>query len=292
MESLLRCARSSSCRPLMQKKLPVLQTQSDLQTAEEGERPEPSLPKGPALFRPYPIDWRFLPEPALLVKDTVRHLVVQSVFAAAQVNIIRPAWAKAAQSRILEPAQRAQRLFIHIPKTGGTSISSCLYERNQPHLTAAFIFNLYGDLARSVPSFAVVRNPLDRLKSAYHFLRNGGTSIIAASRYEMRQLDFTSFADFVDGIHANPNLANRILTLATQQDFVCDQQGNVIVDHLFRMTSEGFSQRLFDWLAISQMPRLNATQYSTASVTADTRRKVEFLYAADYDLFESSSVEA
>ena len=275
----------------MQKKLPVLQTQSDLQTAEEGERPEPSLPKGQALFRPYPIDWRFLPEPALLVKDTVRHLVVQSVFAAAQVNIIRPAWAKAAQSRILEPAQRAQRLFIHIPKTGGTSISSCLYARNQPHLTAAFIFDLYGDLARSVPSFAVVRNPLDRLKSAYHFLKNGGTSIIAASRYDMRQLDCTSFANFVDGIHADPDLIRRILTLATQQGFVCDQYGTIIVDHLFRMTSDGFSKRLFDWLAISQMPQLNAAQCSTTSVSAATRHKVEMLYAADYNLFESPSIE-
>jgi len=290
MESLSRCARNNSCRPLTQIELPVLQTQFDLQTTK-GERPESSLPKGQALFRPYPIDWRFLPEPALLVKDTVRHLVVQSVFAAAQFKSFRPTWAKAAQSRILEPAQRAQRLFIHIPKTGGTSISSCLYERNQPHLTAAFIFDLYGDLARSVPSFAVVRNPLDRLKSAYHFLRNGGTSIIAASRYDMRQLDFTSFADFVDGIHANPNLVNRILTLTPQQDFVCDQPGNVIVDHLFRMTSEGFSQRLIDWLAISQMPQLNAAICSTASVSAATRHKVEMLYAADYNLFESPSIE-
>jgi len=262
-----------------------------LQTTENKEHPEPSLLKQQPRFKAYPIDWRFLPEPALLVKDTLRHLIVQTVFAAAQVQSFRPIWTKAAQSRILEPAQRAQRLFIHIPKTGGTSISSCLYDRNQPHLTAAFIFDLYGDLARSVPSFAVVRHPLDRLKSAYHFLRNGGTSIIAASRYDMRQLDFTSFADFVDGIHADPNLVNRILTLTPQQDFVCDQHGNVIVDHLFRMTSEGFSQRLFDWLAISEMPRLNATQYSTASVTADTRRKVEMLYAADYDLFESLSVE-
>jgi hypothetical protein len=44
-------------------------------------------------------------------------------------------------------------------------------------------------------------------------------------------------------------------------------------------------------LAVSQIPRLNAAQYSTASVSAATRRKVEILYAADYDLFESPSIE-
>lgn len=83
----------------------------------------------------------------------------------------------------------------------------------------------------------------------------------------------------------------RVLTLSAQNSFVCDEDGHVIVDHLFRMTSEGFSQSLFDRLAVSQMPRLNAAQYSTASVSAATRRKVEILYAADYDLFESPSIE-
>jgi hypothetical protein len=78
--------------------------------------PEPSSPKQQTRFRPYPVDWRFLPEPVLLVKDTLRYHVVQTVVAASNVKLLRQTWGNVAQSRILEPAQRAQRLFIHIPK--------------------------------------------------------------------------------------------------------------------------------------------------------------------------------
>ena len=253
--------------------------------------PEPSSPKQQTRFRPYPVDWRFLPEPVLLVKDTLRFHVVRTVVGAGNVKFLRQTWGNVAQSRILEPAQRAQRLFIHIPKTGGTSISSCLYQRNQPHLTAAFIFDVYGNLARSVPNFSVIRHPLDRLKSAYNFLRDGGTSLIAASRYEMKQVDCASFADFVDSIYHDPDIKRHALTVSAQASFVCDQNGRVIVDHLFRITPEGFSPRLLDWLGVSEIPRLNATQHSNVSVGADTRRKVEMLYAADYDLFEASDIE-
>ena len=158
-------------------------------------------------------------------------------------------------------------------------------------MTAQFIFDLYGDLALSLPSFSVIRNPLDRLKSAYHFLRGGGTPLMAANRYEMKQVDCTSFAAFVDSMHHRPDITGRILTLSTQSSFVCDQNGRVIVDRLFRMTTEGFSPRLIDWLAVSEIPLLNASVCNIASVNVDTQRKVELLYAADYDLYESSSIE-
>lgn len=266
--------------------------QSNTQGPEESAHPEPSLPNQQTPFRPHPVvDWRFLPEPALLVKDTIRHHFRQAVLAASKIKLVRPVSAKAWQARMLQPSLRAGRLFIHIPRTGGTSISSCFYQRNQPHLTAEFVFYLYGDLARSVPSFSALRNPLHRLQSSYHYLRNGGTSLMAASRYEMKQLDSTSFADFVDVISHNPDLVRDLLIISTQSSFVCDQNGHVIVDRLFRMGSAGGSPRLLEWLGISQMPRLNVAQGSTPSISAATRRKVELLYAADYDLFEAPSTD-
>jgi Sulfotransferase family len=268
------------------------QTQHDARGATENADTGPVLSAQEADFRPYPIDWRFLPEPVLVVKDTLRHVMVKTVFSAAHVKWLRPIWRRAAQSRILAPAQRAQRLFIHVPKTGGTSISSCLYHRNQPHLTAEFIFDLYGDAARSLPSFAVVRHPLDRLKSAYHFLKHGGTEIIAASRYEMRQVNCACFDSFVGHLHDNPDLMRHVLTLSPQHSYVCDAQGHVIVDHVFRMTSQGFSRRLIDWLGLPQLPRLNAGDYDKSAVHPATQRKVEQLYAADYELFESRIVES
>lgn len=265
---------------------------SDTLGAEDRAHPEPSLPNQQIPYIPHPgVDWRFLPEPTLLVKDALRHSVRQTVLAASKVNWVRPVLAAVLEARMLEPSLRAGRLYIHIPRTGGTSVCSHLYQRNQPHLTAEFVFSLYGDLARSVPNFSVLRNPLHRLQSGYHYLRKGGTSLMAASRYEMKQLDGRSFDDFVDIIDQNPDLVRDLLILSKQSSFVCDQNGYVIVDRLFRMTSAGFSPRLLDWLAVSEMPRLNAAQGSAQSVSAATRRKVELLYSEDYDLFESSNID-
>lgn len=67
-------------------------------------------------------------------------------------------------------------LFIHNPKTGGLSVQAFIAKF--PHLSGAVRghFTLkqhqrrFGtDICSTVPIFSIIRNPLDRLVSAYHF---------------------------------------------------------------------------------------------------------------------------
>src|SRR5207302_4792563 len=68
-------------------------------------------------------------------------------------------------------------LFIHIPKNAGVSISQAIYGRQVWHRTASFFRDSDPDYFSGRVSFAVVRNPWDRLVSAYEYHRAGGTAL-------------------------------------------------------------------------------------------------------------------
>lgn len=74
-------------------------------------------------------------------------------------------------------------LFVHIPKTGGTSITEWLLARGGVYsdgYTHTALQHTSHDLA-SVWSFCVVRNPWDRMVSMYHFVRKVNSDFSAVS---------------------------------------------------------------------------------------------------------------
>ncbi|GAA0734140.1 hypothetical protein CA233_15110 [Sphingomonas sp. ABOLD] len=240
----------------------------------------------PAKYRPYLVDWRFLPEHVLLAKDTVRHGIVGLGAAMAAARLTRPVWRRAFRNAMVPPVLAAGRLFIHIPKTGGTSICANLYGRNLPHATASFWREMYGAEIAAVPSFAVLREPLDRLQSAYRFIKYGGTDVIAVSRYDMFRLRGTdTFDQFVERLHLNPKLLTTITTLQSQADFVCDADGNPMVDRLFRMEKGRMPDDLNRWLGIEVLPELNRSSVEPIQMSNVTVGRVEQLYASDFALF-------
>ena len=80
----------------------------------------------------------------------------------------------------LEAARGSKTVFIHIPKTAGSSLSESLgLPRPQPHFTLADAM-----VARRVPAetlIYVTRDPLDRLRSTFRYTR-----ALARRRRKMR----------------------------------------------------------------------------------------------------------
>lgn len=67
-------------------------------------------------------------------------------------------------------------IFVHIPKAAGMSITRSLYGREIGHRTIGYYKAYYGSRLLDKYSFSFVRNPWDRLYSAYTFLLAGGMS--------------------------------------------------------------------------------------------------------------------
>lgn len=67
-------------------------------------------------------------------------------------------------------------IFIHVPKAAGTSINRALYGRTLGHYPAMEIAKNFPQLFAKSYVFSVVRNPWDRMVSAYRFAKLGGTT--------------------------------------------------------------------------------------------------------------------
>ncbi len=90
-----------------------------------------------------------------------------------------------------------QAIFIHIPKTAGTSVLSALgaptvFDTHAPNRAYA---RAYPDFYARAYKFAFVRNPWDRFASAFHFMKQG-TDWPMQQEWARRHIGDQSFAAF------------------------------------------------------------------------------------------------
>lgn len=241
-----------------------------------------------AAYRPHPIDWRFLPEWCLFLKDAGLDLggaVVRPLLGLAPVRAL---WQALVGQDIERVVAKAGALLIHIPKNGGTSISKQLYGRFMPHLTAAMWRERFGDKLAAYPSFAVMRHPVDRFLSAYRFTLQGGTDLMLASRFERWRLSPMEPLDaFLEALRTDPGLMRIAVQFGPQIDFLVDEHGELIVDRLFAFTSQGqMPAALSDWLGLANIPHINVTKAQDFAISERQREAIARLYQADMELYE------
>lgn len=126
-------------------------------------------------------------------------------------------------------------LFIHVPKAAGTSVVLALYNlQGIGHCRAVTARAMNPVLFEQLYCFAVIRNPWERLISAYRFAKQGGTNEVPlnnSSALNDRLPDnFQSFVmDWL--IHQNPEKLHSLFM--PQHLFVCDKQGKLLVDDIY-----------------------------------------------------------
>jgi hypothetical protein len=89
---------------------------------------------------------------------------------------------------------REKCIFIHVPKAAGTSINRAIYGRTLGHYTISEITSTFPHLVEKCFVFSVVRNPYDRLVSAYNFAKRGHTAEMGV--YKPKQYAIPEFASF------------------------------------------------------------------------------------------------
>jgi hypothetical protein len=189
-------------------------------------------------------------------------------------------------------------LFMHIPKTGGISLYKAI---NHPkvRIKGHFIqnpFYLYlKDSLKFYPEkpfvFAFVRNPWDRLVSAFFYLNQGGMN--GSDRRDMRKYlkkyrgDFKAFVKeavaegwALDQLHLKP-----------QYEWICDDDGSLLTDYTGRF--ETLRADLEEISAITGIPfqpleHRNKSKHKPYQdyYTNETREIVEKAYKKDIELFD------
>lgn len=130
--------------------------------------------------------------------------------------------------------------FIHINKTGGSSVAQAL---NLPleHKTALEKIEIIGEnnWARNI-SFTVVRNPWDKVVSHYHYRAKTNQTGMRNNPIKFTQWVKRAYGNRDPFYHDKPKM------FMPQTDWIVDKDGNVIVDEIihFENIEEEFNDVL------------------------------------------------
>lgn len=196
-------------------------------------------------------------------------------------------------------SDKYQCIFVHIPKTGGTSIEqSTLFNargssRAQSvggHRSAMAFQRKYPDQFKAYLKFTLVRNPYDRLVSAYFWIARGGSgniydNAIFEKHFKERPINFHAFCK-----SQLPELINDLIHLKPQYHFACDEQRNLLVDTVVRQ--EDFRRgikKVFKQLGAPYAYRHTSRsqhRHYASYYTPETQQLVLDLYQHDFTLFD------
>ena len=175
-------------------------------------------------------------------------------------------------------------IFIHIPKTGGQSIEKTLNIIWQP-IHCHMMFNQYPKYLRDrIFSFTIVRNPFDRIVSAYSYLTQKLGNIHDIEFYEEHLSKHQNFNEFVKDFETNPILQDWVHFIP-MSDFIAPE-----IRFVGRYEN---LQNDFDIIcdAINvpkvELERRNASQHAHYSefYNAESIKIVENFYQKDLDKF-------
>jgi len=184
---------------------------------------------------------------------------------------------------------KEQFVFVHIPKCAGNSVISDHFRVFSHDLRNENFVYFKDSLERKGAefSFAFVRNPWDRLVSAYEYLKNGGICPLDAEDYLNLFSKYENFKEmvlnweevFFDQIH-----------FKSQSDWICDNDGNIIVDFVgkFENLQQDFDI-VCDRMQIprKKLPHTNKTNHKhyTEYYDDEIREIVAKKYARDIEYF-------
>ena len=180
-------------------------------------------------------------------------------------------------------------IFIHVPKTGGLSVTSFLRKGKKddnaprvlrgkrPHSTAADIREHVGaEVFDAATKFAVVREPQERFMSACRYLK-----LLPQRTGPIKLATVETPATF------------RETLFRKQSDFLCID-GELVVDKLFHF-EEDIDGAIYDWLIEqgfdpehqTKLPWANRTRRAMPYRIIDEEREqwIRDHYARDYELF-------
>lgn len=185
-------------------------------------------------------------------------------------------------------------IFIHVPKTAGTAIIKTLFNQKS---TGHYYFQNYRSYDKQKSeeffSFAIVRNPWDRMVSSYMFLKQGGMNQHDLKFSNTYLKEFESFESFIYALR-DYNFRKKILNwihFIPQYKFVCDENENVKVKYIGKYENIGqafdFIKQYFN-MSEKILEVINTSDHNAywSYYTNDMVEIVGEIYKKDIELFQ------
>jgi hypothetical protein len=203
-----------------------------------------------------------------------------------------------------KPFDQNQCIFVHIPKTAGVSICRSLFGNLAGGHTTIHTYQMIFDKNEfdNYFKFTFVRNPWDRLVSAYNFLKSGGMSTADNRWIEKNLFNFHDFDNFVLRGIKRKNI-KKYLHFRPQHEYVCEPRNkrprvnfigfyeNIQNDFNYVKQKLGISTSLIKANVIQSNGKGDYKEYYTPA----TKKIVSDVYKKDIEIFgydfDNSSLE-
>ncbi len=189
----------------------------------------------------------------------------------------------------LAPFGEKQSIFVHITKSAGTSVALSLFGKLPYHYRAWEYRVIFGRRRfNQYFKFAFVRNPWDRLYSAYSYLKGGGWNDDDRAWSQQHLADIDDFEQFVLE-WLTPERLYAHIHFWPQSDFICDKHGKPLIDYLgyFEEIQDDFqviAQKLGSDATLAHTNKSKRAGYQQVYSEA-AKQKVAQLYQADITHF-------
>lgn len=184
---------------------------------------------------------------------------------------------------------RHKVIFIHIPKSAGTSITNEIYGGRIGHFTASECKKYLGTYRfNSFFKFSVTRNPYDRLVSSYFYATQGGTSEGGINNPSLYQsYPFRTFKSFVKEWLVYQKMDKVEMIFRPQYLFLYEND-KLLVDYIGKVEAlKEVEEELFIKLNISyNFNHLNRSVRNKSYhqyYDEETKRIVKTIYKKDFD---------
>ena len=185
----------------------------------------------------------------------------------------------------LRQVQQARTLFIHVPKNAGMSISAAMYGQQIKHATIRYYRRAAPRLLRRTTSFAVLRDPIERFISAFHYAQAGGSADNrVAAPFRDTYMAFRTIDDALDHLEAAPSVYAIDHIFRPQSWYISDRAGKVVVDRLFLMHEMDRVREFLQLRCGAELDHINASTPLRMPLDATQIARIERLYADDVAL--------